>query len=148
MTAIYLALAAALSLAALQRKRDWCTGVIAAGLIVSSVMIAAKPYSPLPFIAAIDAMTCLAMAAIWTAFGSMRAWSVGLIGLAKAGATMTAYLVDASAIAWPYALFINAAFLAQVIVAGGWADGLGSRLDRVFARIAPVRHGLLRNGAE
>lgn len=147
MTAMYLTFAACLVAIATARRLDWVTGTIACGLILSAVMIASEPASPLPFIAAIDGMTCAAMAAVWTVHNSMRAWSVGAIGLAKTGGTLVAYLADPFAVHWGFAVALNLAFLAQVLVAGGWADGLGSRLDRVFARLAPKRRSLLRDGS-
>jgi hypothetical protein len=146
-TVLFFAAASLLVGAAIARKGDWCPAVLAICLAASMLVAAMQPASHLPFIAAIDAMCCLAMAALWTAYNSMRCWSVGLIGLAKTGATLAAYLVDPLHVSLAYALFVNAAFLLQVVVSGGWADGVGSRLDRVFARLAPRRHGLLRNGA-
>jgi len=145
--AAYFSLVTMLVTLAVMQKRDWCAAVMGLGLFASLLVMQFKPDSPLPFVAAIDAMTCLAMAALWTVHQSMRAWTIGFIGLAKTGATVGAYLIDASAVHWGFAAFINAAFVLQVLVAGGWIDAVGIRLDSLFARIAPVRHGLLRHGA-
>lgn len=147
MNAVYFSLVIVLVAAAITQKRDQCAAVIGMGLGASLMVTIVAPASPLPYVAAIDAMTCLAMATLWVAYSSMRAWTIGFIGLAKIGATVAAYVVDAYTIHWIYAIFINAAFVLQVLVSGGWIDAMGNRLDNLFARIAPVRHGLLRDGA-
>lgn len=144
---VFFGIATALVAWALVRKRDACTLALALGLAASLGVGSLKPWSALPYLAAIDAVTCIVMLALWTQYTSMRAWTVGFIGLAKGGATWAQYLVDPVNLSWAYALALNAAFLAQVLIAGGWADAVGNWADRLFARVAPVRRSLLRNGA-
>jgi len=146
MTWLYFGMAALLVAAAFRRNRDWCAGIMAMGLVASIAAYIAGVLT-LHFIAAVDGISCGALAAVWTVQTSMRAWSIGIIGLGKTGATVAAYVIDAYTINLTFALFINAAFLAQVVIAGGWADEVGIRLDNLFARLAPRRHGLLRDGA-
>lgn len=147
MTGAYLALVVALTVLAVSRKRDTCTMTLAVALLISITVIEAGAWSYMPFAAAIDAATCVVMLVLWTRHTSMRAWSVGFIGLIKGLATLVQYLVDPYAVSWAYAVLINGGFVAQVLVAGGWADAVGFRVDRLFARIAPVRHRLLRDGS-
>lgn len=147
MTAAYLALATGLVGLAMWQKRDWCAAIMGAGLFASVLVMLASPASPLPYVAAIDAVVCLAMAAIWAKHGSMRARAVGFIGLAKTGATAWLYAVDAYTFNFGYALFIDAAFIAQVVVAGGWIDAMANRIDDMLARTSPSFHRLLHDGA-
>lgn len=146
MTAAYLALVTALVCMAMWQKRDWCAAIMGVGLLASILVMLASPASPLPHVAAIDAMVCLAMAAIWAEYGSMRARAIGFIGLAKTGVTATTYAIDAYTFNLDYALFIDAAFVAQVIVAGGWFDAMANRLDDSIARTLPRFHRLLHDG--
>lgn len=127
-------------------RHDWCAWAMAGGLVASITLSASGAWSIMPGAAAIDAATCLAMLALWTRYTSMRAWTIGFIGLAKCGAHMAQYLVDPVQISWGYFYAINGAFVVQVLVAGGWIDAVGKWADRHFARLAPVRHRLLRDG--
>lgn len=127
-------------------RPDWCAWTLAAGLCASLLLAESGAWSIMPGAATIDALTCLAMLALWTRFTSMRAWMIGIIGMAKCAAHLAQYLADPVHISWWYFFAINGAFLVQVLVAGGWIDAVGIRLDRLFARLAPVRHRLLRDG--
>lgn len=127
-------------------RPDWCAWTLAAGLCASLLLAESGAWSIMPGAATIDAVTCLVMLALWTRFTSMRAWMIGFIGLAKGVAHLAQYLADPQQITWAYFIAINGAFLVQVLVAGGWIDAVGNRLDRLFARLAPVRHRLLRDG--
>ena len=146
MTVAYLALVTALVGLAMWQKRDWCAAIMGAGLLASILVMLASPASPLPYVAAIDAVVCLAMAAIWATYGSMRARAIGFIGLAKTGVTAGLYVVDPYSFNLDYALFIDAAFVAQVTVAGGWFDAMANRLDDSIARVLPRFHRLLHDG--
>lgn len=94
----------------------------------------------------IDALIVAGMALLWTVRDDMRAWTIGIIGTGKVGLRL-AYVTDPYMDHLVYASLVNCALLAQIIAAGGYADAIGVRLDGLFRRIAPRRHGLLRNGA-
>ena len=145
-TAVYFSAVIVLVVLAVERRHDWCAWALAGGLAASMLLAGSGAWSIMPGAAAIDALTCIIMLLVWTRFHSMRAWSIGFIGLAKGVAHFAQYMADAQHVSWPYFVAINGAFVAQVLVAGGWADAVGDRADRVFARLAPVRHRLLRYG--
>jgi hypothetical protein len=87
------------------------------------------------------------MLALWTRHTSMRAWVIGFIGLVKCAVSLMQFMSEPVHVGWAYPAFINGAFVAQVLVAGGWIDAVGVRADRLLARLAPVRHRLLRDGS-
>ena len=146
MTGAYFIAVSALVGLSLLRRHDWCTWAMAAGLAASMLLAESGAWSIMPGAATIDALTCIAMLALWTRYTSMRAWVVGFIGLGKGVAHLLQYLADPVHVTWPYFIAINGAFVVQVLVAGGWIDAVGLRLDHLFARLAPVRHRLLRDG--
>jgi len=94
----------------------------------------------------IDALIGVTMALLWTAKVDMRAWWIGVIGFAKVGARIT-YVSGPYIDHWWFAAAINCALLLQIMVAGGLLDAIGHRLDDMLRRVAPRRHGLLRDGA-
>jgi hypothetical protein len=144
--AVFFALLALLVALAIRRSCDGCTIAMAAGLGASMLFMQAAPWSPVPGVAFIDAATTLVMLALWTRHVSMRAWAIGFIGLMKCALSMGQFMADPVQVGWTYPALINGAFVAQVLIAGGWADAVGVRADRLLARLAPVRHRLLRDG--
>lgn len=146
MTTAYFTLAAGLVFWAWVRKHDATTTALAAGLFMSILAIFADPFWRMPYAAMIDSVIVVTMLCLWVRYHSMRAWSVGAIGMAKTGLTFAAYVINPYAASWAYAIALNAAFLLQVLVAGGFCDGVGRWLDNRLLRAFPRRHGLLRNG--
>lgn len=131
---------------AIWRRPDKVTLALALGFVAS---VAAQPFrhggALLPFIVTIDALIVLAMLSVWTRETSMRAWSVGFVGLAKTGWTLA--FASASHVSfWTFAVVPNCLFLGQVVAAGGMADGVGDWLDDLCRRFLPRRYSLLRNG--
>lgn len=130
------------------RKRDATVFALATGFALSAMFPLARHGAELlPFIAITDAGIVLAMLAIWTAHDSMRAWFVGFIGLAKCGWTFAAASGGIPGPWLVYAVGLNCAFLAQVCIAGGFADAANNWLDRHARRLVPRRYRMLRNGA-
>ena len=79
---------------------------------------------PLPV--ALDAWVVAAMAVLWSMYRSQRARVVGAIGMVKVGFDLLAGGLES---AWgPWAAANNAAFVVQVLVAGGDCDGIGAWL--------------------
>jgi hypothetical protein len=75
-----------------------------------------------------------------------RAYFVGLI--AVAGMVWRTANIGGMAInPWLYAATLNAAFAAQLLIAGGAGDGLGAWLDDRLGRLFPRFAGLLRHVA-
>lgn len=146
MTYAYFTIAAMLVAAGWHRKRDGLNLLMAGGLVASMLMALAHPWSVLPYLGTIDTVVCLVSAGFWAKYYSNRARIVGLIGGAKVAITYAAYTIDPQVILWPYALFLNAAFMAQVVTAGGWADGVGIRIDSALTRIAPRGYSLFSHG--
>ena len=65
-----------------------------------------------------------------------RAQSVGIIGIFKIGACLIFAGTGGFAIPWVwYAVAINAGFVFQVAITGGYFDGLGSFVHRVVRRV-------------
>lgn len=96
------------------------------------------------FLAVADCAVALAMLGLWTAATDMRAWAVGLIGWLKTSVRL-AFVSFPSFDPTAYAAIVGLAFFAQIIVAGGFADGVGVKLDCMLLRFFPRRHSLLRN---
>ncbi|WP_408591207.1 hypothetical protein [Novosphingobium sp.] len=141
---VYLVIASAAVMWALWRSRDVIAGTLALGLAASVAVPLAGPQHLLPLLSAIDAFACLVMMVVWIQYTSLRAWAVGYIGLVKTGLTFLAAWGLLGP--WAYALPFDAAFLAQVAVAGGLADDLGARIDDVRRRVLPRGLVLLRDG--
>lgn len=92
----------------------------------------------IPFLSALDACMVVAMCVIWTRHHSHRARLVGTIGLAKCAWALWAYdfpHVDF----YSYATALNAAFVAQVFVAGGFLDAVGRWIADMPRRIGHGR---------
>ncbi len=67
---------------------------------------------------------------------SRRAQAVGLIGVGKIALGLAYASSGGEAVPWnSYALLINAAFVLQVAVSGGWLDGVGIFIDRLWRRL-------------
>lgn len=102
-------------------------------------------------LAVLDAVIVFAASRAWISGFDMRGWWVGLIGLAKIGVRLSYVTAgppnSSSVIFWAFAAFINVAFAAQVIIAGGIADELGGRFADYLRRAGPRRARLLRNVA-
>lgn len=96
-------------------------------------------------LAAIDYVIVFAMLGIWTVHGSMRAYSVGLIGLGKLIGRTLFYSAPFTN-HYVFAVAINCAFALQVVAAGGLLDVLGRWLDRALRSLMPRRYRLLFHG--
>lgn len=147
-TGQFYALASAALMLAFWRNRrpDRVTLVLAIGFAASVASAGVRHgLDLLPFIAASDCMIVMAMAMIWTHGNDMRAYSAGGVGLLKCGWTLAAYVGD-SYMDWRlYAIALDAAFLLQIAIAGGFVDAVGHWLFDLLHRVAPRRHRLLRN---
>jgi len=145
-TAEFYAIAVCLIVIACARKPDAVTGILALGFAAS----VAAPYSQvslLPAIAIIDGLICVAMAAIYVKQGHpSRAWAVGFVALGKTAWSLGAAVSLLQVNSYSYAVPLNCAFLAQVAIAGGFADAIGHRLDDLCRRFWPRRYFLLRHG--
>jgi hypothetical protein len=75
-----------------------------------------------------------------------RAYFVGLIGLCAIGLRLS-YVSGDHSFHLAYATAINAACLAQIAIGGGWADGMGRRIDDWLHRFMPRASGLFRDVA-
>lgn len=76
----------------------------------------------------------------------VRPFFVGLIGIA-AILLRIMHMGGSSAPHWWYAAILNAAFAAQIAIAGGAGDGVGHWLDDRLVRIWPRGAGLFRDVA-
>lgn len=116
---------------------------------VALAYLAGLPLMFLPdrawMLASVDAALVVWCWHLWTRGGSLMAWAVTVIAFGKC----------ASRAAWELgwlpehviaAALINVGALAQVLIAGGYVDGLGRWLDDRARRHVPVRYHLLRHG--
>lgn len=138
---------ALLALALWRGKHDRIVMVLCVAFCVSSVMGPSIDEGTKrdAALAVIDSLIVLGMALLWTVHDDMRAWFIGVVGMGKVAVRM-AHVTDPHMDHLIYASVINCALVAQIVAAGGFADAVGYRLDDLFRRIAPKRHGLLRNG--
>lgn len=146
-------LASLLAVAALARSRDAVSATLAIGLAVSVIAPGYRGWPEmLATIAVIDTAVCVAMMCFWTIKKVMRAWSVGLIGLGKVAWTLFVALQEYGGNPYieysTYVFVLNGAYLLQLIVAGGFVDAIGYRLDCLLRRVLPRRHSLLHNGSK
>lgn len=123
---------------ALWRRPDWVAGGLLLSLIVSTVMGWTQPAARLPgMLGGMDALVSIGMLIVWTRYRSQRARIVGTVSLLKCA---WAFLMSANSIDWLfYAIALNAAFVFQVLVAGGMADGLVAWLDTIDPRTVRER---------
>lgn len=124
---------------ALYRRPDWVAGSLCIALIVSTVLGWTQNAERLPgMLGLMDALASIAMLMVWTYYRSQRARIVGSIALAK---TAWAVIMSSGGLDWTaYALVLNAAFVCQLIVAGGMADGLVAFLDMLDPGPVRKRH--------
>lgn len=115
---------------ALYRRPDWVAGGLLALFCFSTLLIWTQPAARLPgMLGGMDALVSIAMLLVWTHYRSQRARIVGAISLLKCA---WAFLMSANSLDWLfYAIGLNAAFVFQVIVAGGMADGLVAWIDNL-----------------
>lgn len=99
-----------------------------------------------PMLSILDAAVVLAMLALWAHYHSGRARWIGVIGLVKCGWALWQQGMPAPH--WNgYTAVINGGFILQLIVAGGWADGLAARADRLLRQLRARLAGELGNVA-
>jgi hypothetical protein len=124
---------------ALWRRPDWVASGLLLSLMVATVMGWTQPAARLPgMLGGMDALVSIAMLMVWTHYHSQRARIVGTVSLLKCA---WAFLMSANSIDWLfYAITLNAAFVFQVIVAGGMADGLVAWLDSIDPGSIRQRH--------
>jgi hypothetical protein len=124
---------AALVAFGLYRRPDWVTGGLAISFGLSAVLHWTQPTERLfGMLGGMDALVSIGMLLVWTYYRSQRARIVGTVSLFKCA---WAFLMSANSIDWLfYAITLNAAFVFQVLVAGGMADGLVGWLDRIDPR--------------
>jgi len=137
-----------LLLALVHRRGDWrIVGTLALAFIASSIVgPQTHGIDRQVALSALDTVIVLLMLEPWTHDGDMRAYTVGFIGLAKLGCRLL-YTSASYTSHTLFAIMINCAFAAQVIVAGGFVDALGLWLDRNLRLFFPRRYKLLRDGA-
>jgi hypothetical protein len=143
-----LALTFLLLLALVHRRGDWrIVGTLALAFIASSIVgPQTHGIDRQVALSVLDTVIVLLMLEPWTHDGDMRAYTVGFLGLAKLGSRLL-YTSASYANHTLFAIMINCAFAAQVMVAGGFVDALGLWLDRNLRLFFPRRYKLLRDGA-
>lgn len=145
-TAVIVALLASLQVVALWRRPDRVTGILVACFAVAVIVAGHLPVTErFTALALLDYVLVAAMIGPWAVSIDRRAQVIGLLGLGKLVARLT-YAGNPYIDHWTFAAVMNCAFAAQVIVAGGMADGVG-RWFSDFARPYRARvSGLLRHG--
>jgi hypothetical protein len=91
-----------------------------------------------------DAALVFIAAHAWTRHYDLRGWWISWMGFGKIalrlGQSAEPFLDH-----WTFAAVLNATFIAQIIIAGGLADGLGRRIAHHLRSAGPRRARLLRN---
>ena len=148
MTTIVYLTSAALLILALRHRPQAITVTLSAGWVVAVI---AGEFTPranlLPLLLTIDAGVVVVMAQLARKYHSDRARIVMALGLLK----VTMGIALAGGIWNAFAAAYNAAFLAQVLVAGGLSDGvtgwLGYRLRGFCNRVSGMLGYFLRGKA-
>jgi hypothetical protein len=135
--AVFLLQGALLAWGLWQRPQRIMLALAAAWGLGIAVAFYWPPETRLPIIMALDALLVVAMGWLYRTFGSDRALIVLWLGALK-----IVWSVAAVLLAWPQvfrAAGINGAFIVQVMIGGGMADGLmawlGNSARGVCARI-------------
>lgn len=120
-----------ITVAALWRRPDWIAGSLLAALLLATVLGWAVPLERTIGISALlDALVSIAMLIVWTYYRSQRARLVGSIAAAKCAWCFL--MASSTGMDWfTFATVQNGGFLVQVLIAGGWADGLVAFIDRI-----------------
>lgn len=135
-------MAAALLIAALYNRPQCITVTLAGSFLLSLAAAAHWPgHSVHPWLIMLDATVLVIMAYLWRTYQSDRAQIVAALGAGKVMFALAVFF----GLKWnAYAAAANAAFVVQILVAGGMADGfnhwLGVRLRNVFCRAARMVH--------
>jgi hypothetical protein len=95
-------------------------------------------------LAVLDGFIVFVASRAWISDYDTRGWWVGGLGLIKIGLRLF-YSSHPTVSHYLFAVSINCAFIAQVIIAGGILDGLGRRLADHLRNAGPRRARLLRN---
>lgn len=145
-TAIILALLASLQVVALWRRPDRVTGILVSCFALAVIFASYAPVQErFVLLAILDLVLVTSMIGPWAILIDRRAQLIGLIGTAKLMARLT-YASNPYIDHWTFAAAMNCAFAAQIIIAGGMADGIG-RWVSDFGRTNRARvAGLLRHG--
>jgi hypothetical protein len=134
----------ALACLALYRRPDWVAGGLLVALLFSTALGWSQPAARLPgMLGGMDALVSIGMLALWTHYRSQRARIVGTVALLKCA---WAFVMSSNGIDWlAYAIVLNAAFVFQVLVAGGMTDGFIAWLDYIDPRTARQRNSRRQN---
>lgn len=116
---------------ALYRRPDWVAGILLAALFVATAFGWVMPATRIVGMAAgLDGLVSVAMLFVWTYYHSQRARLVGSVAFFKCCWCLV--MASGSSLDWfTFAVVQNSAFIVQVLIAGGWADGLVAFVDRV-----------------
>lgn len=133
---------------ALYRRPDATTVTVALSFVVAvalSIIIPGREVRTA--LAVLDAAVVLALLAVWAQWHSHRARHIAGIGLLKC-AWAVPYTVFPYMNWNTYAAALNGAFVVQVLIAGGAADGIGAWIDRharsVWGRWFRLRRDVVR----
>ena len=133
MTALVFAGCGALTLWGLVRRPQAIMVTLALAFLASVAAADLFTHEALrPVLIAIDGMVVAAMAALWVQHHSQRARLVGAISFLNCSLGVACMGIPETV--WnTYAGWLNGAFVAQVLIAGGFAHGLVNRGWRVRA---------------
>lgn len=117
------------------RKPETIMAVLALAFVAGIICAAIKHGDDLrPLLMGIDALIVAVMAGLWVKHHSQRARFVGFIGFAQVSfALIYASGPHTNWQAW--AAVENTAFIVQVLIAGGFADGIAAWLDNWGCRL-------------
>lgn len=142
MTLAVFAAIAVLVLRGLIRKPQAIMAVLAGAYIASVALSQSLRGVDLrPLLVGIDAFVVALMVPLWAQYRSQRARVVGALGMVQVG---WAIFSGGTGTQWAtWAAIENAMFVAQVLVAGGDADGIAAWLGDRIARLRARGAGLL-----
>jgi hypothetical protein len=122
---------------AMVRKPEAIMAVLALAFVASVAAAQVRHGDELrPLLIGLDGMVSGAMAWLWTRHHSQRARIVGSISAANCVIGFW-YMAVPYTVWQTYAAMLNAAFVVQVLVAGGFADGIADRLADRWRRAFP-----------
>ncbi len=117
---------------ALWRRPDWVAGALMFGLLASiPVGQALAEPDVVGALAMLDAVVALSMLLVWTHWRSRRAQLVGCVSMIRV-ISAVAMSGSGGAMDWnAFAIFQNALYGVQLLIAGGWFEWLVRFADRI-----------------